>query len=157
MVPDTIITETDRLILRHFQATDADALDRVFGDSQVMDCDGTKSPQWVRGWMTSHIEQHYRNWGFGMWAVVKKSSRSVIGYCGLSRYAGRCADHEAEIGYRLIRPSWGQGFATEAARATTVYAWEILRRQRIIAMIDPGNRASIRVAEKIGFRYEKEV
>jgi RimJ/RimL family protein N-acetyltransferase len=81
----------------------------------------------------------------------------VIGYCGLSRFPGRCAAGDTEIGFRLARPFWGRGFATEAARAVRDHAFDTLALPRLIAIIDPGNLASIRVAEKIGMRYEKDV
>jgi RimJ/RimL family protein N-acetyltransferase len=68
--------------------------------------------------------------------------------------AGR---QEVEIGYRLARSAWRQGYATEAARAVRDYAFFTLGIRRLIALIDPENLASVRVAEKIGMRYEKEV
>jgi RimJ/RimL family protein N-acetyltransferase len=62
-----------------------------------------------------------------------------------------------EIGYRLRRSSWGNGYATEAARAVRDYAFTVRGRKRLIALIDPSNAASLRVAEKIGMHYEKDV
>ena len=152
-----VVIETDRLLLRQFEPDDADALDRIFTDPQVMLCGGVKSPEWVRQWLNSYLDTHYTRWGFGMWAVIEKTTNNLIGYCGLSRYPDRCANHEAEIGYRLARPHWHRGLATEAARATTTYAIDVLKRQRLIAIIDPENRASIHVAKKVGFQFEKEV
>jgi RimJ/RimL family protein N-acetyltransferase len=63
---------------------------------------------------------------------------------------------EVEIGYRLIRSAWGHGYATEAAQAVATYA-TTLGIQRLIALIDPGNVASIRVAYKLGMHYEADV
>ena len=56
----------------------------------------------------------------------------------------------------LARAHWGQGFATEAARAVRDYAFETLRLPRLVALIDPGNVRSIRVAERIGLRYDRD-
>jgi len=64
---------------------------------------------------------------------------------------------EIEIGYRLAKSAWGQGYATEAARSVRDFAFLTLGMKRLIAMIDPSNVASIRVAEKIGMRYERDV
>jgi len=64
---------------------------------------------------------------------------------------------EVEIGYRLARSTWDQGYATEAAKAVCDYAFTMLGIKRLIAMIDPSNVSSIRVAEKIGMHYEKDV
>jgi ribosomal-protein-alanine N-acetyltransferase len=155
---DHIIAETDRLILRHLLTTDGEALDHIFGDPQVMLYgDGVQSPQWVREWLRGYIENHYEAWGFGIWAVVLKASREVIGYCGLSRFPHRCEPHAAEIGYRLARAHWGRGLATEAVLAVRDYALHVLHVPRLIAIIDPHNIASLRVAEKTGFRYERDI
>jgi len=81
----------------------------------------------------------------------------VIGYCGLFFFPDIEGQAEVEIGYRLARSVWGKGYATEAAKAVRDYAFNVLRLERLIAMIDPSNIASIRVAEKIGMHYEKEV
>jgi RimJ/RimL family protein N-acetyltransferase len=62
-----------------------------------------------------------------------------------------------EIGYRLARSAWGKGFATEAARAVRDVAVHTLGIKRLIAIIDPANTASIRVAQKIGMHHESEV
>ena len=101
--------------------------------------------------------KRYQTWGFGPYALVEQSSQNVIGYCGLSLFPDLDGQAEVEIGYRLARSAWGQGYATEAAWAVRDYAFTTLGVKRLIAMIDPSNLASIRVAEKIGMKYEKEV
>jgi RimJ/RimL family protein N-acetyltransferase len=81
-----------------------------------------------------------------------------LGYAGImpSRPGHPLGPH-VEIGWRLMRSAWGQGYATEAARAVRDYAFNTLGLQRLIAMIDPSNLASIRVAKKIGMCYEKDI
>jgi RimJ/RimL family protein N-acetyltransferase len=153
-----IIAETGRLILRHFHIVDGDAMDRVFGDPEVMKYSrGVETPQWVRGWLRGCLEDYHQKWGFGLWAVVEKGSRDVIGFCGLSRFDDVGGQPETEIGYRLARAYWGCGFATEAAGAVRDYGFATLCLPRLISIIDPRNVASIRVAEKVGMRYEKDV
>jgi [ribosomal protein S5]-alanine N-acetyltransferase len=153
-----IITETHRLLLRHFHIVDGDAMDRVFGDPQVMKFGrGTQSPEWVRGWLRGCLEDYHQTWGFGLWAVVEKGSREVIGFCGLSRFDDVGGHPETEIGYRLARTHWGRGYATEAACAVRDYAFNTLCLPRLISIIDPTNTASIRVAEKVGLKFEKDV
>jgi RimJ/RimL family protein N-acetyltransferase len=152
-----VIVATARLLLRQFHLGDAEAIGQVLGDAEVMKYgDGVKTAAWVREWITGWTDGLYVTWGFGMWAVVENSSGAVVGYCGLSRFPGRCALGETEIGYRLARANWGRGFSTEAARAVRDYAFDTLRLPRLVALIDPGNVPSIRVAEKIGMRYEHE-
>lgn len=153
-----IIARTDRLLLRHFRFDDAAALEGVFGDAEVMRYgDGIRSAAWVREWLRGWIERHYDDWGFGMWAVVPTDGSEVLGYAGISRFADRCDAGEAEIGYRLARRQWGRGLATEAAGLVRDHALGALGLPRLIALIDPANRASIGVAEKIGLRYERDV
>jgi RimJ/RimL family protein N-acetyltransferase len=149
---------TTRLFLRSFHILDAGPMYRVFGDAQVMRFgDGVQTMEWVQEWLRTCLERYYPAWGFGPYAVVEKSRRSVIGYCGLFFFPELDGEPEVEIGYRLARSAWGQGYATEAARAVRDHAFDILGIQRLISMIDPSNAASIRVAEKIGMRYEKDI
>ena len=158
MLRTVTIVETERLRLRRLQASDAAAMDRVFADPEVMQySDGVKTPAWVREWLASSEQQYYEPWGFGPWAVVKRSSETVLGYCGLFRFPDIDGVPEIELGYRLARAYWGQGFATEAALAVRDHAFETLRLPRLIALIDPANTASIRVAENIGMHHEKDV
>ena len=62
---------------------------------------------------------------------------------------------EVEIGYPFLRRSWGRGLATEAARACRDYGFGTLGCDRLVSLIDPANRASRRVAEKVGMRLEE--
>jgi hypothetical protein len=74
-----VIAETPRLVLRQFEPDDGEAVDRVFGDPEVMRFgDGVRSPQWVRSWITAWLEQLYPQWGLGAWAVVEKQGSAVI-------------------------------------------------------------------------------
>lgn len=148
---------TERLSLRQFQSTDAESMVQVFGDPEVMRFgDGVKTRDWVQDWLRS-CRERYERWGFGPYAIVQRENQEVIGYCGLFSYEDVGGQAEIEIGYRLKRSAWGQGYATEAARAVREYAFAELRIKRLIALIDPSNISSIRVAEKVGMRYEKDV
>lgn len=129
----------------------------IFGDPEVMRFgDGVQTQQWVEGWLQTCLES-YAVHGFGPYAVVEQSSGNMIGYCGLYYFSNVNGRPEVEIGYRLQRSAWGQGYAVEAARAARDFAFDTLDIERLIAIIDPGNLASIRVAEKIGMHYESEV
>lgn len=153
-----IVLETERLIIRHFHAFDGEALDRVFGDVEVMRFGpGVRTQQWVRDWLRGRLEDYYQKLGVGPWAVVGKNSRTVIGYCGLFYFPDVAGRPEIEIGYRLAQPFWGYGYATEAVVAVRDYSFSVLCLPRLVALIDPQNVASIRVAEKAGMRYEREV
>jgi RimJ/RimL family protein N-acetyltransferase len=149
---------TDRLFLRHFHILDVEPMVQVFGDAEVMRFgDGTKNKDWIQNWLLSCLERYYQTWGFGPYTVVEQSSQTVIGYCGLFYFPEIDGQSEVEVGYRLVRSAWGQGYATEAAQAVRDYAFSVLGLKRLIAIIDPSNLASIRVAEKLGMTFEKEV
>jgi RimJ/RimL family protein N-acetyltransferase len=153
-----VIAETRRLFLRCFHAADLDAMAGVFGDPEVMRFGpGPQSPDWVREWLRGCLEDYYRKWGFGLWAIVSRPDRRVAGYCGLTRFDDIDGRPEIEIGYRLARDFWGHGLGTEAVGAALGYAFDVLVLPRLVAIIDPGNGASIRVAEKNRLRYEKDV
>ena len=153
-----IIVETERLMLRHFHILDLEAMNRVFGDAEVMRYGpGVQTTAWVQDWLLGCLENYYEKWGFGPWAVVETNTRETVGYCGLFFFPDVAGQPEVEIGYRLIRSAWGRGYATEAVLAVRDYSFNVLCLPRLIAMIDPENVGSIRVAEKAGMQYEKEV
>lgn len=153
-----MIVETERLILRHFHMADVGALQRIFGDAEVMRFGpGVQTTRWIQGWLQDCLENYYQKWGFGPWGVVDKSSRELVGYCGLFYFLDVAGQPDIEIGYRLARSVWGRGYATEAVVAVRDYSFDVLCLPRLIAMIDPSNVASRRVAEKAGMRYEKDV
>jgi ribosomal-protein-alanine N-acetyltransferase len=152
------IAETTRVAIRPLRMSDGDALHRVFGDAEVMRySDGPHTRQWVDQWVRDYVDNHYDAWGFGMWAVEERMGTQVIGYCGLSRLPQRCGPRETEIGYRLIRSHWGRGLATEAVCAVRDYAINTLHLPKLIAIVDPENIASLRVVEKAGFQYDREI
>ncbi len=132
-------------------------MEKVFGDPEVMrHGDGIKTKEGIEFWLKSCIEQ-YQSQGFGPYAVVEKDSQSLIGYCGLFHFRDVNGHPEVEIGYRFIQAMWGKGYATEAAKAVRDYAFTVLGMNRLIAIIEPNNAPSIRVAEKIGMAYEQNV
>ena len=150
--------ETERLILRPFQLTDAEAMDQVFGDAEVMHFGyGVQSPEWVRDWLRFRIIEDQEKTKTTVWAVVEKTKSIVLGYCGLFYFPDQLESPETEIGYRFNRLYWGNGYATEAARTVRDFAFNQLEINRLIAMIEPNNLASKRVAEKLGMQYEKDV
>lgn len=151
-----VILETPRLLLRKFTPDDADALEKVIGDPVAMvwyaapfDREG------VETWIRRNLDRYERE-GHALWALVLKSTGEMIGDCG-------CVTQEVEdqtaieIGYHVRRDHWGNGYATEAARACIDFAFEKLGAPYVISMIRPGNINSRRVAEKNGLTCEKIV
>lgn len=152
-----LVIETARLQLREFVLEDSSALSAVLGDADVMKFGpGTQSLKQIQDWLADAINQ-YKLRGFGPWAVIGKNSDTLLGYCGLFYFPDLAGREEIEIGYRFARSHWGRGYATEAAAAVREHAFNQLGIPRLVAMIDPGNTASLRVAEKLGMHYKKEI
>jgi len=146
--------ETRRLILRPFTSDDLDAFASMNADPEVMPyITGTPQTRAQTQMRLNAILDHWEQHGFGVCAVVDKSSRSVAGFCGL-QYLDNTS--EIEVGYRFAKQFWGMGLASEAARASLHYGFEVLRLDRIVAVVHPQNVASQSVVEKIGLRYVKD-
>lgn len=153
-----VVFETDRLVIRRWDSADLESMVRILGDPEVM-CfsDGVMDAPAVARWLQARIDQVTVGSVTGPWAIVEKTGDSAIGYCGFFEYPDIDGRPETEIGYRLARDAWGQGYATEAARATRNHGFDVFGLTRLVALIDPDNVRSIRVAERIGMRYEKDV
>jgi len=153
------VLETDRLILRKFDVSDYDALGTILGDTVVMESsvDGPLSEHQIKMWLEHQLEVYKLDNGFGVLAVVERVTTKLIGYCGLFYFPNIDGNSEIEIGYRFSQNSWGSGYATEAACVVRNYAFASLNVQRLIALIEPVNTRSIRVAEKLGMVFEKKV
>jgi RimJ/RimL family protein N-acetyltransferase len=151
-----IILETERLSLREITADDLDDLLEIWGDPEAMrHFPRTLDHQAMREWIERN-QRRYEQYGHGLWAVILKSERKLVGDCGLTIQEVDGIE-ELEVGYHFNRKYWGRGFAAETARACMDYAFERLGRRRIISMIRPENMASRRVAERNGLSIEKEV
>jgi [ribosomal protein S5]-alanine N-acetyltransferase len=149
------ILETSRLLLRELRPDDANALVLVISDPVTMrfypaPFDRAGVEQWIE-----RNQRRYADYGHGLWGMVLKSTGELIGDCGLT-FQNVGGTNEHEIGYHLRRDLWGQGFATEAARACRDYGFSHLSAERLIAIIRPENLPSRRVAENIGMETWKE-
>lgn len=153
-----IVAETERLILRRLTMDDLPAMETVGCDPEVMKySDGVLQPAGVKHLLNDTIRNQYGKHGFGPWAVVVRKDGAVAGYCGLSRELDRCGDDEGELGYRLARAYWGNGYATEAARAAIDAGFAMFGLARVVAIVDPANTASVAVLGKLGMAYEREI
>ena len=92
--------------------------------------------------------------GFCLWKLAPKAGGSLIGFCGLQPLAEL---GEMEIGWWLARAWWGRGLATEAARAVMRDGFERVRLDRIVAIAQPANTASVNIMRKLGMRFERIV
>ena len=147
--------ETERLELRRLTLHDAPFILELVAHPTFVANIGDRG---VRDLTTArhYLEQgplaSYAEHGFGLWHVARKSDGASIGMCGLLK-----REHlpHADIGYALLPAYWSQGFAREAAVAVLAHARQRYGLARILAVVSPGNEASIRVLEKSGMRFSR--
>jgi RimJ/RimL family protein N-acetyltransferase len=141
---------TKRLILRHFRSTDFDAYAAMCADPEVMRYLNPNGQVLSPGdaWREmAMLVGHWQLRGYGMWAVEEAHTQRFVGRVGLHYPEGW---PDRELGWTLCRQFWGQGLASEAARAAAEYAFRELNWPHVISLITPGNARSIKVAERLG-------
>jgi RimJ/RimL family protein N-acetyltransferase len=135
---------------------DIDRMTGLLGDPQVMWVYPEPfSRERVREWIDWN-GRGYRERGFGLWIVSLRDTGEFVGECGLTPQTFEGIT-EIEVGYHVRHDLWGRGYATEAVTAARDFARDEARLPRIVALIDPRNAASQRVATKSGLRYERDV
>lgn len=139
--------ETERLLLRRFGPEDLDEFAALHGDPQVT--------QFVRPLDRAACEERlaldrreWRDRGHGLIAVCDLRDDELLGRCSIKHWP---QFDETEVGWMLRRDAWGQGYATEAARACAEWGFDRLPVLYLTAMIAAGNLRSLRVAERLGF------
>jgi len=148
--------ETARLTLREFRTDDLDALAQILSDPETMRFyPAPFTSAEVAAWIERNRRRYERD-GFGLWAMILKSSGELIGDCGLIRQVVEETE-QVEIGYHVRRDFWRNGLATEAAQACRDYGFARLPEDRLISLIRPANWPSRRVAEKNGMALQHEV
>jgi RimJ/RimL family protein N-acetyltransferase len=151
------ILETARLRLRPHTLDDVDASHRMNLDAEVSRFThdgGVVDRSEVERRIRENVLGDYARYGFGRLVVERKDTGAFIGFCGLKWLEDL---GEVDLGYRLMRAHWGQGYATEASRACVEWGFLELGLERIIALVLPENMASIRVLEKLGFVHAHDM
>ena len=153
--------ETERLTIRLF--TDDDALDfyKIINDEAVLRYIPEKSMTFDEFMVTFKRILHRYNENtprritrFSL-AVRESQSHRLVGWVGLGRL--EINPEEIEIYYGMSRDVWGRGYATEAARTLLRYGFDTLGLEKIVAIVKPDNAASIKVVEKIGLKYKRDI
>jgi RimJ/RimL family protein N-acetyltransferase len=156
------VIETERLILRKPRAEDAADLAGAYADPEVVRFIGDGSTatlaeveagieQWLERWET---------WGMSLCSLERREDGRVVGRAGFLLWdpeTWQVPGDEVELGWLLAREHWGNGYATEAALALRDWAFAERGLTRLISLINPENVRSIRVAERLGERYERDV
>lgn len=143
---------TAHLILRPFTIADIDPLHHILSDRDVIRYLPNTKPR-SRDQVESLIAgqlSHWQTYGLGLWVVEWRLKNVLIGWSGLRHLP---ETKEVEVAYLLRQAFWGQGLATEAAKACLQYGFVTLELNRIIALTHPENGASQRVIEKLGLSF----
>jgi RimJ/RimL family protein N-acetyltransferase len=159
--------ETERLLLRRPQVGDLDAYAELFADPGVVRYTGGVTKDRAESELA--LERMIRHWDdhdIGLFSVVRKEDGRVLGRVGFLLWDTETWTHsllqppssrrETEIGWTLAQAHWGLGYATEAARRARDWALEDLGYRRLVSLIQRGNEASVRVAQKLGETLERE-
>ncbi|QNA83614.1 GNAT family N-acetyltransferase [Sphingomonas sp. So64.6b] len=142
---------TERLILRPYAARDRAALREQCDDPEVMRFLLAVPDDDALDTMIDRMAGYLLDYGFTFWTVERRSDGAVIGVCRLKPGApGTPIADEVEIGWRLSRDYWGQGYAREAAQASLDWAWANTDARTVAAITVPDNQASWRLMERLG-------
>jgi ribosomal-protein-alanine N-acetyltransferase len=146
--------ETERLVLRRLHRDDAESLFAILSDEEVArfyDDEAfagiSQARKQIEAWARG-----YEEWRVIRWGIVHRGTDTVIGTCGyygFHRWHGR-----ASLGYELARPYWRQGIMTEALAAIIGFGFREVGLNRVQAVLMPGNVASVKLLEKLGFQRE---
>ncbi|MGH9646121.1 MAG: GNAT family N-acetyltransferase [Bryobacteraceae bacterium] len=143
--------------LRRWRPEDLEPFAALNADPEVMEhFPSTLSREETAGSM-DRLADHFERHGFGFWAVEVPGQTSFAGFIGLAVPAFEASFTPCvEIGWRLARPWWGLGLATEGAQAALAYGFKRLGLEEVVAFTVPGNIRSRRVMEKLGMRYSED-
>ena len=149
--------ETQRLLLRLPQASDAQAFLDIHQDPEVIELKQVTMDEPPGGidFAVRNVERMLRHWEsqrFGQWAVVERATGEVIGCVGFYNPKGWLG---IDLSWIMHRSRWGNGFATEACLAAIDWAWQTDEIHHIISLIGPHDLRSIRIATKIGEQFER--
>ena len=146
---------TARLLIRDVLPEDVDANARLWCDATVMRHMGGPRKREDIVARTPQVALEQRASATGIWVIEELATSRVLGNCGLAK---KTVDgiEEVELVYLLFASDWGKGYATEAAGAVQEHAFRQLRLPRVVALIDPLNTASERVAVRLGMRHIRD-
>jgi ribosomal-protein-alanine N-acetyltransferase len=144
--------ETERLLIRSFRGQDLNKYASIVADPEVMKfVGGPQTIEEAKVYLDEMINLSSTN-GLGRYAVELKRDGDLVGFCGF-----RPAGDYIDLGYRYSNRVWGKGIGLEAAKAIRTYGMNTLNMKNMEAGAAVENQASIRILEKLGFRYREEL
>ena len=151
------VLETQRLVLREIEAADAPFILELLTDPSFLDNIGDRGVSDMAS-AANYIENSprasYARNGYGLWLVVSKETGEPFGMAGLVR---RDTLPDTDIGYAFLPRHWSKGYAVEACTAVRDHAMRTLAMPRLLAIVSPGNVASVKVLQRIGLTFRDTV
>lgn len=150
------VITTPRLLLRPWRPSDLEPFAALNTDPAVMEFFPACLTRQASDRVAARIEAHHQAHGFCLYAAELVGVAPFIGFIGISNVPFEAAFTPAvEIGWRLARPFWNRGLATEGATAVLNYAFNVLKLPELVSFTVPANIRSRRVMEKIGMRHDR--
>lgn len=145
---DHIYLETERFVIREWNPDDAEALWKIMSDSRVHTYTGDKpwTLERTNKYIKYLLDKNFRTLELFHGACVLKENKTIIGLTGLNPYMPKQPELEWQFGV----PFWGKGYATEVGKAVIKAAFASTDIELIYGMVNPQNKASMKVMEKIG-------
>jgi len=149
------VIETERLILRTWKESDAEAYFEINQDPKVLEfLPGPLTMDTVKRFIAD-MNQRFADHGYTLWAVEEKTTGAMMGFIGFSSPSWKAHFIPCvEIGWRLGSQYWGKGYATEGAKAVLEYGFKNFGWNEIVSFTVPNNVRSIRVMKKIGMKRD---
>jgi len=148
---------TERLRLRTWRDSDLEPFAALNADPEVMRHFPEPLDRAASDALVGRIKAHFDRHGFGPWVVEIPGVTDCAGFVGLMVPAFEAHFTPCiEIGWRLDRPYWGKGYATEAAAAALNYAFDVLQADEVVAITVPANRPSRAVMERLGMIHDPD-
>ncbi|MEV7320399.1 GNAT family N-acetyltransferase [Streptomyces sp. NPDC093970] len=141
---------TDRLVLRHWRDSDLGPWAEMNADPEVREHLGDPLTREQSDASVAAFRAEFDRRGYGWWAVEVRATGGFIGFAGLDAVDDGMPFTGVEIGWRLARPAWGRGYATEAALAVLAHGFDALALPEILAVTTAANLRSRAVMRRIG-------
>jgi [ribosomal protein S5]-alanine N-acetyltransferase len=151
------VLETERLVLRRATAEDAEFILKLLNDPSWLRFIGDKGVRTLdaaRGYISNTLVAMYERLGFGLYLTELKGGGVPVGVCGLIK---RDSLEDVDIGFAFLPEFRGKGYAYESASAVMAYGKRAFGLNRLAAITSPDNYSSVRLLEKLGFRFEGRV
>ncbi len=145
------VLRTARLVLRKWRDDDLEPFAAMGADPEVMEHFPSRLTRQESDAAAARIRAHFDREGFGLWAIEVPGVAPFIGFTGLARPSFMAV---IEIGWRLARPYWGAGYASEAALASLAWGFTNVQVDGFVAFVRPGNVRSQRVMKRIGMERD---